>query len=82
MAKVTTRIASLEVVFVLAVLAVLGRAAQLQIVQRSKWESEAEEQRKRSDQSESENNSRLHRATLARDENRYHLLRGCRFDLA
>ena len=46
MAKVTTRIASLEVVFVLAVLAVLGRAAQLQIVQRSKWESEAEEQRK------------------------------------
>jgi len=46
MAKVTTRIASLEVVFVLAVVAVLGRAAQLQIVQRSQWESEAEEQRK------------------------------------
>ena len=32
MAKVTTRIASLEVVFVLAVVAVLGRAVQLQIV--------------------------------------------------
>jgi cell division protein FtsI (penicillin-binding protein 3) len=46
MAKVTARIALLEVVFVLAVLAVLGRAAQLQIVQRSQWESEAEEQRK------------------------------------
>ena len=46
MAKVTARITSLEVVFVLAVVAVLGRAAQLQIVQRSQWVSEAEEQRK------------------------------------
>lgn len=45
MAKPAARIAVLQVGFALAVLAVLGRAAQVQIVQRERWAGEAERQR-------------------------------------
>jgi cell division protein FtsI (penicillin-binding protein 3) len=46
MAKVTARIRLLEVVFGLAIVAVIVRAAQLQILQGSRWSQEAEQERK------------------------------------
>ena len=45
MAKPAARIAVIQFGFVLAVLAILGRAAQLQIVQGDRWKSEAERKR-------------------------------------
>jgi len=45
MAKVSHRIAVLQFCFALAVLAVLGRAAYVQVIQRERWAREAEEQR-------------------------------------
>ncbi len=45
MAKPAARIAVLQLGFALAVVAVVGRAAQVQIVQRERWSREAEQQR-------------------------------------
>jgi cell division protein FtsI (penicillin-binding protein 3) len=45
MARTAHRIAALQFGFAVAVLAVLGRAAQVQLVQRERWAREAEQQR-------------------------------------
>jgi cell division protein FtsI (penicillin-binding protein 3) len=46
MARITARLLLLELAFGLAVLAVVGRAAELQLLQGSDWKREAERQRK------------------------------------
>ncbi len=45
MAKFTVRLTLLEVVLALAALAVIGKAAQLQLVQGARWRAEAQESR-------------------------------------
>src|SRR5215217_3933257 len=45
MAKPTTRIAAIQFGFAVGIAAVLGRAAQLQIVERERWSLEARSQR-------------------------------------
>jgi cell division protein FtsI (penicillin-binding protein 3) len=45
MAKPTARIAAIQFGFVIALVAILGRAAQLQIVQGDRWKREAEQRR-------------------------------------